>query len=77
MPSNSKSSIPALAAGSPVPLYHQLYLQLKRQIIAEQVWRVDRRKDIRVQEQLLAAEEAQVVLERLWIGRLKACPAQK
>lgn len=34
MPSNRKSSTPALAAGSPMPLYHQLYLQLKQQIFA-------------------------------------------
>ena len=52
-------------------------LQPERQMIAEQVGRVDRRKHIRVPEELLATEEEQVALDRPRIGRLKACPAQK
>jgi hypothetical protein len=47
-------------------------LQLERQMIAEQVGRVDRRKQIRVPQELLAAEEAQIALDRLRTGRLKA-----
>jgi hypothetical protein len=47
-------------------------LQLERQPIAEQVRRVERRKHIGVAEELLAAEEAQVALDRTRIGRLKA-----
>ncbi len=46
-------------------------------MIAEQVGRVDRRKHIRVPEELLAAEEEQVALDRPRIGRLKARSAHE
>ncbi len=52
-------------------------LKQEGQIIAKQVWRVDRQKPRRVVEEFLAIVEAQVALDRELIGRLKGRSTRK